>query len=377
MSGENRTRRSIRSDSSTFMDFAGLVPKISKNVSCSSVSASSGLVRTEFQERPEKSLTQDPQNAGLPCFRARCALQGFSERAIDIMCASWTKGSTNQYQYYLKRWFNFCFREEINPVSAASKEVLQFLTFLFDNGEGYSAINTARSALSTIIEDTHGVPIGRATAVRRFMKGVFKLRPTLPRYNYIWDVNIVLDYLKFFYPNEDLPLSHLTLKLTMLLALTTAQRVQTLKVLNISDFQIYGDLVIIPIKEILKQMTASNNKLTLKLKVFEEEPSLCVVKCLKCYLDRTKGLRSSGNLLISYLKPYKAVSKQTISRWIKKVMYEAGIDTNVFKSHSTRAAACSKLKNDSVPVEEILKTAGWSNDNCFRKFYDKPIMISC
>ena len=175
MSGENRTRKSFRSDSSTFMDFSSLVPKIGRNVGGSAVSSPSGLIGTELQERSEASLTQESQNASLSCFRERCALQGFSERAIDIMCASWTKGSADQYRYYLKRWYNFCFGEEINPVSAATKEVLQFLTFLFDNGEGYSAINTARSALSTIIEDIHGVPIGRATAVRRFMKGVFKL----------------------------------------------------------------------------------------------------------------------------------------------------------------------------------------------------------
>ena len=99
-------------------------------------------------------------------------------------------------------------------------------------------------------------------------------------------------------------------------------------------------MVIIPIKDFLKQSNVRNNKIKLKLRMFKEEPSLCVVRCLKSYLRRTKDLRSSDNLLISYLKPHKAVSKQTISRWIKKVMFEAGIDTNVFKSHSTRAAAC-------------------------------------
>ena len=260
-------------------------------------------------------------------------------------------------------------------MSAGSKEVLNFLTNLFDIGEGYSAINTARSALSIMLEDSNGVPVGRTAEVKRFMKGVFRLRPSLPRYNFIWDVNIVLDYLKFYYPNEVLPLSHLTLKLTMLLALSTAQRVQTLHVLKISLFQIYDDLVIIPIKDFLKQSNVRNNKFKLKLRMFEEEPSLCVVRCLKSYLRRTKDLRSSDNLLISYLKPHKAVSKQTISRWIKKVMFEAGIDTNVFKSPSTRAAACSKLRKDSVPVEEILETAGWSNAFCFKKFYDKSIMV--
>ena len=254
-------------------------------------------------------------------------------------------------------------------------EVVEFLTFLFESGEGYSAINSARSALSTMIVDKNSMPVGRVPAVKRFMKGVFRLRPSLPRYSCIWDVNIVLDYLKVFYPNEELPLSHLTLKLTMLLALTTAQRTQTLHVLDIEDFQIYDNLVMIPITARLKQTNARNNKFKIELRSLEEDPSICVVECLKSYLKRTGKLRTSSKLLISYLKPYKAVSKQTISRWIKKVMFEAGIDTEIFKSHSTRAAACSKLKNNSVPIEEIIETAGWANAKCFKKFYDKVILI--
>jgi hypothetical protein len=31
--------------------------------------------------------------------------------------------------------------------------------------------------------------------IKRFMKGVFNQRPALPRYQHIWDVNIVLEYL--------------------------------------------------------------------------------------------------------------------------------------------------------------------------------------
>ena len=39
--------------------------------------------------------------------------------------------------------------------------------------------------------------LGTHPLVRRFMKGVFILRPALPRYNVTWDVNIVLNYLKY------------------------------------------------------------------------------------------------------------------------------------------------------------------------------------
>ncbi|PFX17356.1 hypothetical protein AWC38_SpisGene18321 [Stylophora pistillata] len=57
-------------------------------------------------------------------------------------------------------------------------------------------------------------------------------------------------------------------------------------------------------------------------------------------------------------------------------MGEAGIDVTTFKPHSTRAAAAaaaaSKAKNVSVPVKEILDTAGWSSERIFDCFYNEP-----
>ena len=54
-------------------------------------------------------------------------------------------------------------------------------------------------------------------------------------------------------------------------------------------------------------------------------------------------------------------------------MNSAGIDINVFKSHSTRSASTSGAKSVNVPIDTILKSAGWSQTGTFSKFYNKPI----
>ena len=54
----------------------------------------------------------------------------------------------------------------------------------------------------------------------------------------------------------------------------------------------------------------------------------------------------------------------------------AGVDTKVFKLHSTRAAVTSKAKAASVPVHDILRTVGWSSSRCFDLFYNKPVESS-
>ena len=44
-----------------------------------------------------------------------------------------------------------------------------------------------------------------------------------------------------------------------------------------------------------------------------------------------------------------------------------------FAVHSIRSAVVSKAKKNNVPVDIILKTAGWTNFKTFAKFYDKTI----
>ena len=54
-------------------------------------------------------------------------------------------------------------------------------------------------------------------------------------------------------------------------------------------------------------------------------------------------------------------------------MFDAGIDTSIFKPHSTRSAATSAAKLASVPLDEIMATAGWRSNSVFAMYYHKPI----
>ena len=69
------------------------------------------------------------------------------------------------------------------------------------------------------------------------MKGVFASRPSKPRYTHIWDVDIVLLYLKKLSPLKHLSLKDLTLKLVMLMALTQAAHVHMLHLLNFKGYK--------------------------------------------------------------------------------------------------------------------------------------------
>ncbi|XP_070212571.1 uncharacterized protein [Littorina saxatilis] len=122
--------------------------------------------------------------------------RGLHEKTQTIICASWRSTTKKQYACYLARWRSFCAQRSSDPLRPSVNLVLSFLTDLFDAGLGYSAINTARSALSSVILMPDKSTIVTHPLVVRFLKEVCKLRTPMPRHSKIWDVGDVLKYLK-------------------------------------------------------------------------------------------------------------------------------------------------------------------------------------
>ena len=105
----------------------------------------------------------------------------------------------------------------------------------------------------------------------------------------------------------------------------------------------------------------------------QDMPKLCPVSCLQEYLRRTQIHRpkdsDSQPLFLSMQKPFTPVSSTSIGRWLKDVLQEAGVDTNIFKPHSTRSASTSTAKRCGVSIQDILNAADWSRETTFNRFY--------
>ena len=243
---------------------------------------------------------------------------------------------------------------------------------MFDNNLGYSAINTARGALSSLGLLIDGVAAGCHPLVVRFLKGVYSLRPSQPRYSHTWDASVVLNYLINLSPLQSLTLKELSLKLVMLIALTSVSRVQGLKYLKISNMRKSDNCFQFCYTDLLKT-SRPGFKSEMVLKEYTPDRRLCVYSVLEEYLVRTASMRKCDFLLISFVKPHDAVSTDTIARWIRTVMTLAGVDTNVFKAHSVRSASVAKAKSCNIPIDDILSQAGWSKLETFRTYYDKPV----
>ena len=244
----------------------------------------------------------------------------------------------------------------------------------------YSSLNTARSAVSNldfdIGQNPNHVSIGKHFLVSKYLKGVFHEIKPVPKYRSIWSVDPVLDYLFSFWPLDKLPLKELSLKLVLLVALTTGQRCQTLTFLDISaEYMAKSvDCYRFSLTEHIKQDRPGRVFGSLCLYKYTVK-ELCVYATLECYLNVTAKLRSFTKLFVSYIKPYGAVTASTIGRWIKTLLEQAGVDTKQFSAHSTRSASTSKAAA-SIPMDIILATAGWKEESTFRRFYNKPVAVT-
>ncbi|KXJ27913.1 hypothetical protein AC249_AIPGENE2912 [Exaiptasia diaphana] len=192
------------------------------------------------------------------------------------------------------------------------------------------------------------------------MKGVFEKRTSQPRYNRIWDASLVLDYLTTLNPVEKLSLKDLTLKLLMLL-LATGKRGQSIHLLNVTTMQLDEKSCSFQLNSHTKTSKPGQPTEVINVREFEHDRGVCPVHTLREYIKRTETIRGNQEqLFISFVKPHKSVSRDTISRWTKTVLQNSGIYTTMFTSHSTRAASASKAKRRDVPIDIILSHVGWS-----------------
>lgn len=275
-----------------------------------------------------------------------------------------------QYNSSLKEWWNFCQTKRYTVFEASANNVLEFLTDKFEAGASYGSLNTARAAISVILTRA----VTNNDIISRFFRGLFRLRPTKPRYAITWDVDIVLDVLEKI-PLENLNLQDLSERTVTILALATAHRLQTLALININNITRRNTRIEIKIPDLIKTSKPGTLQPLLVLPFFNERPNLCAARTLLKYIEVTKTLRGDKEkLFIGIKKPHQEISSQTIARWIKGTLKKCGINTDQFTAYSTRHASTSAAFQRGVDINTIRKTAGWSEQsNVFANFYNRPI----
>ncbi|KAK4879135.1 hypothetical protein RN001_007281 [Aquatica leii] len=156
--------------------------------------------------------------------------------------------------------------------------------------------------------------------------------------------------------------------------LTSGHRLQTFAKIRIHNINITNTSVEIKILDKLKTSNITKAQPILIFPDFSNKPELCISNTIKYYLTYTRRTRSSmdDNLILTHKRSFRAASSQTISRWIKQVLNESGIDTERFSGYNVRHASTLAALRGGLHIETIRKSAGWTDkSNIFTQFYNR------
>ena len=154
--------------------------------------------------------------------------------------------------------------------------------------------------------------------------------------------------------------------------LSTGHRGQTILSCNLTHVHVGHNKIVFLVDKLLKTSKPGSHISEVSLCSYSDT-NLCPVVYLKEYIKRTRKIRQSSQLFVKLSKPHDKISRATLRRWTKTTLTLAGIDTNKYKAHSTRAAATSQAAERGVGVNTIMQSAGWKSQSTFAQFYKRPI----
>ena len=158
----------------------------------------------------------------------------------------------------------------------------------------------------------------------------------------------------------------------LLVALSSAQRLQTLKALNTNNMSIEETKIVFTVVQRLKTSRPGHNSLRVMIPKVLRNKLICPYSHLLHHIYKSTSLWKLSDptqLFISLNKPHKGVTSSNLAIWIKDMLQDCGFSTSVFKAHSRRSAATSKAFLQGASIAEILKLANWSNEKTFTKQY--------
>ena len=221
-----------------------------------------------------------------------------------------------------------------------------------------------------------GQEVSKSLDLNRLIASFYRDKPTANRGIPSWDLSLVLLALTKapFEPLKDASVKILTFKTVFLMALASGKRrgeVHSWTYSSLRHKPQWKEVTISPSPAFLaKNQLASDGPDLLKpvvipaLKPFlssdlTEDMTLCPVRALRYYLDRTNDLRRGKNLLfISFKEGFdKDIMRSTISSWIKQTVLLAYQSSNSdsqdlhVKAHNVRFMSASLAFKGGASLE--------------------------
>ena len=361
---------------------------------------------TQPAQPADSALQSDPSQKSdkskSPCLAPRATKikeQGFSEAVAARIEAPQRRSTRSVYEAKWTIFTKWCNANQVDFRSPPVKSVADFLMHLFEDKKLQpSTIDGYRSAIADKLGSTT-INISKDDNLTRLLESFHRDRPKGRRGIPSWNLSLVLYQLTKapFEPLREASLKHLTFKTVFLLALGSGKRrseIHAWQHKNIRHQSDWSRVSLFPSPSFLsKNQLAKEGPESVAPVVIpalaptldrslKSDRSLCPVRALRYYLDRTSDIRQHKELVfVSFKKGFdKDISSATISSWIKQTVilcYECSDHQahtlHQVKAHDVRAFAASKAFQSGVSLEQILSACHWRSHNTFTQFYLKDV----
>ena len=377
-----------------------LVLGFSGHVQPSSAESTSAAqpVDTTLQSDPSQKSDQPKSSCMAPRATA-IKEQGFSEAVAARIEAPQRRSTRSVYEAKWTIFTKWCVANQVDFRAPPVKSVADFLLYLFEVKELQpSTIDGYRSAIADKLGNTT-VNISKEDNLTRLLDSFHRDRPKGRRGIPSWNLSLVLHQLTKapFEPLRGASLKHLTFKTVFLLALGSGKRrseIHAWQHKNIRHQSDWSRVSLFPSPSFLsKNQLAKEGPESVAPVVIpalaptldrslKSDRTLCPVRALRYYLDKTSDFRQGKELVfVSFKKGFnKDISPATISSWIKQTVilcYELSDQQahtlHQVKAHDVRAFAASKAFQSGVSLEQILSACHWKSHNTFTQFYLKDV----
>ena len=297
---------------------------------------------------------------------------------------------------YKSKWALFekwCRENLVDFSNPSVKQVSDFFMYLYqDLYRRPSTIDGYRTAIVDTLGPA-GHHIAQNSDLHRLLSSFHRDHPKSSRNLPKWNLSVVLNELTKapFEPMKDTDLKHLTLKTDFLLPLASGKRHSEIhawvanKVSNLGQWE---KVALFPSSDFMakNQLARGSQSVspvtipaltTIVDRQFKEDRTLCPVRALRYYLDRTKYLRGSRSLLfISFKKGHTSdIRPATVSSWLKQTILlcykqadQQALDLVQVKAHDIRAFKASKDFYGGISVDQIMQACHWKAHNTFTNF---------
>ena len=241
------------------------------------------------------------------------------------------------------------------------------LTFMQEYVEAKSAASTMRyvsASLHHYFRLHRQEQVLSSYLVRLFVQGAQKLAPPPQKKTVIWDPEIPMRFIA----GKPRPKDFLNAgrEALLLLLLATGIRVDCASKLS-SQVPTGGEYCRIPF--LLPRKTGNSEPQVLK--PFPENERLCPVKAIRHYLSLAKRIRATGEKFLFVSSRGKKAHIDTLRHWVVDLLEESGVKAS---AGSCRSAATSSAFLRSIPIDVILRSAGWARENTFRRYYQRQVL---